>query len=152
MAEYEARDAAGRPIIVEGTPVGTPAGGHPVMVDGRPAAAAGYANGTDRTVVRERRSGGGGWLIALLIIVALVVAAFAFKLINIDQLSSGSAPKVAVTGGSLPTFKVDTAKLAIGSKTDTVKVPTVDVGSKDTAVSVPTLHVEKADGSDAPKQ
>ncbi|QYE36758.1 hypothetical protein KTC28_00910 [Polymorphobacter megasporae] len=88
-----------------------------------------------------------GWLIALLIIVALVVAAFAFKLINIDQTQSGSLPtvKVDTAGGSLPKFNVDTAKVDIGTKTTDVTTPTVSVGTKTTGVDVPTISVEKAD-------
>ncbi len=121
-----AYDSAGRPLAVDGVH------GRPVTVDGRPA----YTDRpVERTVV-ERRSGGGGWLLALLIIVALVVAAFAFKLVSIDQITGGSAPKVSVTGGEMPKFKVDTAK--------------IDVGTKKTEVDTPTLHVEKADAANQP--
>ena len=123
MAEYETRDAAGRPIVVDG----------PVA---------------ERTVVRDRTNNM-GWLIALLIIVALVVAAFAFKLINIDQTQSGSLPtvKVDTAGGSLPKFNVDTAKVDVGTKTTDVTVPTVEVGTKKAGIEVPTVHVEKADAA-----
>ena len=153
MANIET-DAAGRPIAYDsaGRPLAydsagnviaaTPVHGRPVTVDGYPADRVAAAPVVERTVVRER-SGGGGWLIALLIIVALVVAAFAFKLINIDQLTSGSAPNVAVTGGSLPTFKVDTAKINVGTKTEEIDTPTI--GSKKTGVDVPTISVQKAD-------
>ncbi|MGI4876332.1 MAG: hypothetical protein ACRYG4_02465, partial [Janthinobacterium lividum] len=100
----------------------------------------------ERPVV-VRRSNNLGWLIALLIIVALVVAAFAFKLINIDQTSAGSLPtvKVDTAGGSLPKFNVDTAKINVGSKTTDVTTPTVEVGTKKTTVDVPTISVKKAD-------
>ena len=116
MAEFETRDAAGRPV--------------------------------ERTVVRDRTNNT-GWLIALLIIVALVVAAFAFKLINIDETKTGSLPtvKVDTTGGSLPKFDVDTAKVNVGTKTTDVTVPTVEVGTKKTGIEVPTVHVEKADSA-----
>ena len=124
MAEYETRRVDG------------------VTADGRPV--------TERTVVREepvvvRRSNNMGWLLALLIIVGLVVAAFAFKLVNIDQISSGSLPKVETTGGSLPKFNVDTAHVDVGTTDTTVKVPTVQ--TEDKTVKVPTLHVEKADAA-----
>lgn len=109
----------------------TTADGRPIVVEERPV----------------RRSGSAGWLVALLIIVALVVAAFAFKLINIDQTASGSLPtvKVDTAGGSLPKFNVDTAKVDVGSKTTDVTTPTVDVGTKKTEVEVPTVSVQKAD-------
>lgn len=120
MAEYETQRVEG------------------VTADGRPIVS------TDRTVV-VRRTNNMGWLIALIIIVAAVVAAFAFKLINIDQLTSGSLPKVETTGGSLPKFQVDTAKLDVGTKDTTVKVPTVQ--TEDKTVTLPTIHVEKADAA-----
>jgi len=120
MAEYETQRVEG------------------VTADGRPVVS------TDRTVV-VRRTNNMGWLIALIIIVAAVVAAFAFKLVNIDQLTSGSLPKVETTGGSLPKFQVDTAKVDVGTKDTTVKVPTVQ--TEDKTVSLPTIHVEKADAA-----
>lgn len=87
----------------------------------------------DGRVVETRRRGGGGWLVALLIIVALVVAAFAFGLIDIDQTKGAKLPEISVTteGGQAPTFDVDTAK--------------VNVGEKEETITVPTLNVEKAD-------
>lgn len=143
MAEFEDRTSNlhGHPVNVNGRPVTT---------DGRPVATS--APVVERTVVRDKTNNS-GWLIALLVIVALVVAAFAFKLINIDQLTSGSVPKVAVTGGSLPKFKVDTAKVDVGTKQEEITTPTVDVGTKKTGIEVPTLHVEKADAAktDEPK-
>jgi hypothetical protein len=132
MANIET-DAAGRPIAYDSA-------GNPIVVTTAPT----Y---TDRTVVRERSGGGMGWLLVLVIIVALVVAAFAFKLVNIDQLTSGSAPKVAVEGGSLPTFKVDTAKVNVGTKQEDITTPTVSVGTKTTGIDVPTVSVEKADAA-----
>ena len=89
-----------------------------------------------RTVVVERRTGSMGWLIALLVVVALVVAAFAFGLINIDQTKEARLPdvKVETTGGQAPGFAVDTAKVDVGTKEETIKVPTV--------------HVEKAGNPD----
>jgi hypothetical protein len=120
MAEYETRSVD--------------AAGNPVVVE--------------RTVTRDRTKNM-GWLIALLIVVALVVAAFAFKLINIDQTQAGSLPtvKVDTAGGSLPKFNVDTAKVDVGTKTTDVTVPTVAVGTKKEGIDLPTVHVEKADAA-----
>ena len=73
------------------------------------------------------RSGTPGWLIAVLVIIALVVAAFAFGLIDIDQTREGRAPDVTVTGGQAPAFDVDTAEVNVGTKKETIEVPTVDV-------------------------
>ena len=83
-----------------------------------------------------------GWLLALVIIVAAVIAAFAFKLIDINQLTSGSLPRVEAVGGSLPKFEVNTAKVVAGTRDETVKVPTMQTEEK--TIKLPTLHVEKA--------
>ncbi|MEY2882382.1 MAG: hypothetical protein RL490_106 [Pseudomonadota bacterium] len=87
----------------------------------------------DGRVVETRRSGGGGWLIAVIIIVGLVVAAFAFGFINIDQVREGKAPtvKLETSGGQAPKFDIDTAKIAIGKKEETVTVPTVTMERAD---------------------
>lgn len=73
------------------------------------------------------RSGTPGWLIALLVVIALVVAAFAFGLIDIDQTREAKAPDIKVTGGQAPAFDVDTADVNVGTKKETIEVPTVDV-------------------------
>lgn len=140
MANIET-DAAGRPIAYDSA-------GRPIVTDtlGGPAV-------VQRTVTRDRTNNT-GWLLALLLIIALVVAAFAFKLINIDQVSPGSLPtvKVDTAAGSLPKFNVDTAKVDVGTKTEAIKVPTVEVGTKETGIKVPTIHVEKADAAAADKK
>lgn len=86
----------------------------------------------DGRVVEGRRSGS-GWLIALLVIVLLVVAAFAFGLIDVDQTKEAVAPTVSVetSGGQAPAFDVNTADVDVGTKTETVEVPTVDVTPAD---------------------
>jgi hypothetical protein len=84
----------------------------------------------DGRIVDNRRSGS-GWLIGLLVIVLLVVAAFAFGLIDVDQTQKAVAPTVSVEGGQAPAFDVDTADVDVGSKTETVEVPTVEVKPAD---------------------
>lgn len=93
-----------------------------------------YDNRDGRTV-ETRRSSSPAWLLALLVIVGLVVAAFALGLVNIDQVQDAKLPdvKVETSGGQAPTFDVDTAKIDVGTKTETIEVPTV--------------NVEKAEGS-----
>ena len=89
---------------------------------------------SDRRFGETKSSGVPGWLLAIIVIVGLVVAAFAFGLVNIDQVSPGKAP----------VFDVSTAKVDLGKTDKTVKVPTIDVGSKDETVTVPTVDVEPA--------
>ena len=110
-----------------------------------------YENTPDGRVVEVRRSGSGGWIIALLVVVALVVAAFAFGFINIDQVREAKVPTVSLqaSGGQAPAFDVKTAKIAVGAKDETVKLPTVDVGTKDSTVKVPTISVQRADDPNA---
>ena len=105
----------------------------------------------DGRIVETRSSSSAGWIIAILVIVALVVAAFAFGFINIDQTRETSLPtvKMETSGGQAPAFDVNTAKVDVGTTKTTVEVPTVDVGTKDTAVTLPTISVEPAD---KPKQ
>jgi hypothetical protein len=79
----------------------------------------------------------------LAIVVILVIAAFAFGLININQTKKAEMPAVAVTGGQAPAFDVDTAKVNVGTKETTVEVPTVKVGTSQESVKVPTVAVEK---------
>ena len=69
------------------------------------------------------------WLIAILVIIALVVAAFAFGFINIDQTKTAKLPdvKVETSGGQAPAFDVDTAKIDVGTEKKTIEVPTVSM-------------------------
>lgn len=80
------------------------------------------------------RSSGGGWLLVLIIIAGLGFAAFAFGLIKIDQTQEARAP----------VFDVSTARIDLGKRQATVRVPTVDVGTTDTQVTVPTVSIEPA--------
>ena len=99
-----------------------------------------------RTVVHERRTNNTGWLVALLVVVALVVAAFAFGLIDIDQTREAKVPdvKVEATGGQAPAFDVNTADVDVSTKQESIEVPTVDVDTKKTDIAVPTVDVKPA--------
>ena len=83
--------------------------------------------------VVETKSSTPVWLFVILIIVALVIAAFAFGLVNIDQTKTAKLPdvKVETSGGQAPAFDVDTAKVDVGTKTETVQVPTISVEKAD---------------------
>ena len=117
MAEYETtRDADGNEVVVERR-----------VVERRPAGT--YA---DTTVVERRRGGGGVGIVILLLLIAVAVwAAFHFGLLGVAD--KGSLPTVNVTtsGGEAP-------KITTGS---------IDVGTKKQTVEVPTLQVQKADGA-----
>ncbi|EZP73385.1 putative uncharacterized protein precursor [Sphingomonas paucimobilis] len=66
---------------------------------------------------------GGLLLIVLLILAAGIVTGF----INLEQTQRGSLPKIAVEGGTLPKYEANVAKVEVGSRNETVEVPTVDV-------------------------
>lgn len=92
------------------------------------------------------RSGGGvraGIIIAIVAVLA-IIAAFAFGLIDIDQTKETKLPEVAVQGGQAPAFDVDTAKVDVGTKSESITVPKVDVGTTETDIKVPTVSVDKA--------
>ena len=89
---------------------------------------------------------------AVLVLVAVLVIAgiaWAAGLFNVDTSGSLKAPQVSVQGGEVPDVQVETAKVNVGSKQESVKVPDVKVDTKETSVTVPTISVAKPgdDGS-----
>lgn len=65
---------------------------------------------------------------ALLLIVLLVLAAgIATGFINLQKTQEGRLPKIAVEGGALPRFDANVATVDVGTRNETVEVPTVDV-------------------------
>lgn len=95
---------------------------------------------TDPETTNSTKSSGSTGLLLLLIIAGLGIAAFAFGLIKIDQTQEAKAP----------VFDVSTAKIDLGKRQATVKVPTVDVGTTDTQVTVPTVTIEPAKNPEQP--
>ncbi len=104
-----------------------------------------YERTDDGRTVVVRRPNTMGWLAALLLVVVLVVAAFAFGLIKIDQTRDAVLPKVSVDGGQAPKFAVDTAKVDVGSEKKAIEVPKVSVDTEKTAITLPTVDVQRAD-------
>jgi hypothetical protein len=81
-------------------------------------------------------------LTILLIAVVLLIGAFAFNLISIDQTRSGKLPSVELKSGQAPAFDVSAGRINVGSKTTTVDVPKVDTARK--TIEVPTVNVTQA--------
>ena len=92
----------------------------------------------------EPKRGIGAGVIVAIVAAVLIVAAFAFGWIDIDQTKETKLPEVAVQGGQAPAFDVDTAKVKVGSETTSVPVPKVDVSTEKVGVDIPTVDVEKA--------
>ncbi len=66
---------------------------------------------------------GGLLLIILLILAGGIVTGF----IDLQQTQEGKLPVIAVQGGNLPKYEANVAKVEVGSRNETVEVPTVDV-------------------------
>ena len=86
------------------------------------------------------------WLIVVALVALAIVAAFAFGLIGINQTQKGALPDVRVetSGGAMPAFDVDTAKVNVQTRTEAMNVPHVEVGSTPRAVEAPSVSVERA--------
>lgn len=63
----------------------------------------------------------------LLIVLLILVGGIATGFIDLQRTQEGSLPRIAVEGGQLPKFKADVAKVDVGTRNETVEVPTVDV-------------------------
>jgi len=77
----------------------------------------------------------------LLIVVVVFGLAWAFGLVNLNQTREAKLPSVSVEGGQMPKFNADVAKVNVGTKNETVDVPTVGTTRKN--VEVPTVQVQK---------
>ena len=103
-------------------------------------------DGTYRTETHrvERSSGVGRTILILLVLIVIIaIAAVATGFVNLSG-KSGTLPKVAVEGGSLPSVTADVGSVDVGTKSTTVDVPKVEVGTTKEEVKTPTIDVKKA--------
>ncbi|WP_311269084.1 hypothetical protein [Sphingobium sp. WCS2017Hpa-17] len=64
----------------------------------------------------------------LLVIILLVLAGgIATGFIDLQKTQDGRLPEVAVKEGALPKYEANVAKVQVGTRKETVDVPTVDV-------------------------
>ena len=64
----------------------------------------------------------------VLVIILLVLAGgIATGFIDLQRTQAGSLPQVQVKGGSLPKYEAEVAKVEVGTRNETVEVPTVNV-------------------------
>ena len=79
----------------------------------------------DRVVVNKN---GLGRTIAIILVLALVVAGLLFATgfwkANVED---GNLPEVSVKGGELPKVDVDSKAVVVGTKKETIEVPTMGV-------------------------
>ena len=87
----------------------------------------------DGRITETRKSSSPMWLIAVVLLALIVVAAFAFGLVDVNQTKMAALPdvKVETSGGQAPAFDVKTADINVGTKTKTIEVPTVSVDKTD---------------------
>lgn len=90
-----------------------------------------YRDANGNLIVRERRSGGGFLIGLLLVLVAGVAIAWFLGLISFSTSGDLQAPKVSVSGGEVPKVDVHTADIAVGTRKETVELPTVKVTPAD---------------------
>lgn len=79
----------------------------------------------DRVVVRKS-SGGRTLAIVAIVILAVVGLLFATGFWKAD-VAGGDMPEVSVEGGALPSVDVDSKEVVVGTKEETIDVPTVGV-------------------------
>lgn len=66
-----------------------------------------------------------------LMVAALGALALGMGGCDVEQTEEGDMPEVTATGGNLPEYDVDAADVDVGTKTETVEVPTIDVDEAD---------------------
>ena len=78
-------------------------------------------------------------LLILILVVVAAIAAVATGFIDIRQTREAQVPEIEATrggvaaqGGQTPQFKVDTGEVAIGTKDQQVKLPSIDVRPAET--------------------
>lgn len=70
-----------------------------------------------------------GIAIALAVVAVILVAGFAFYMVDVDQTKEARLPdvKMKVDGGQLPKFNVETGSVSIQSEKVAVPVPEVNI-------------------------
>ncbi len=63
----------------------------------------------------------------LLIVLLILAGGIATGFIDLQKTQEGRLPEISVKGGQLPKYDASVAKVEVGSRNETVEVPTVDV-------------------------
>lgn len=86
-----------------------------------------------RHTVDTPSRGGAGRTILIIVLVALVALAIAWAmgLFQVETQGELKAPDVDISGGEVPNVDVEAADVEVGTKTETIEVPTVDVTPPD---------------------
>ena len=68
-----------------------------------------------------------GLLALVAIVVLLLIVGVATGFFSFNQTQTARLPEVKVEGGQAPKFDANMGKIDVGTKNETVKVPTIDV-------------------------
>ena len=68
-----------------------------------------------------------GLLALVAIVVLLLIVGVATGFLNFNQTKEARLPEVQVQGGQAPAFDANVGAVDVGTKNETIKVPTVDV-------------------------
>jgi uncharacterized membrane protein len=79
-------------------------------------------------------------LAILIIVVVVAIAAVATNFVNIRTSGELRAPSVSVQGGEVPRVDVDTKRLVVETREQSVKVPKVE--TETTNVEVPVVRTK----------
>ncbi|MEJ7934561.1 hypothetical protein WG907_09865 [Sphingobium sp. AN558] len=63
----------------------------------------------------------------LLIVLLAIGAAIALGFIDVQKTRDGQLPEIAIEKGALPKYEANVAKVEVGTRNETVEVPTVAV-------------------------
>ena len=114
-----------------------------------------YDDGTTRRVdggpvyererVVERRGGGFGRALLILLAIVAIIAAilFATGFWRVNTSGELKVPNVdvSVKGGEMPNVDVDSKKVVVGTKKESIEVPKVEVDTKKERIDVPVVGV-----------
>ena len=86
-----------------------------------------------RRDVDPANRGGAGRTLLIIVLIALAALAIAWALglFQVEAEGQLKAPDVEVSGGAVPDVNVEAADVDVGTRTETIEVPTVDVTPPD---------------------
>ena len=82
-------------------------------------------------------------LVALLAVVAVVVRPLGLLDVDTDGRLRPPTVDASVSGGEIPKVQVEAAKVDVGTRSTTIKVPQVRLGEREVQVKLPTIKVTK---------
>lgn len=88
------------------------------------------------------------WVRGLVVLTVVLLAFFAWMMVDVRQVRPGHLPQVELRDGAAPKFEIDVGRVRVGSETKTVDLPSVDLDvdlptlGGDQQVTVPTVSID----------